>query len=75
MQQSEPNATAPADNEDALTLAMIRCKRANYIEGPFGLKEALSFMFTWRRMGTDARALFLRHAKADGTFTDPNGGR
>jgi hypothetical protein len=75
MQQSEPNATAQADNRDALTLGMIRCKRMEYIDGPFGLKEALPFMLTWRRMGTDARALFLSHAKADGTFTDPNGGR
>jgi hypothetical protein len=75
MQQHKTNATALADNKDALTLAMIRCKRADYIEGPFGLKEALPFLFTWRRMGADARAMFLRHAKADGTFTDPNGGR
>ena len=75
MQQSKTNVTAPAENEDALTLALIRRKRADYIEGPFGLKEALPFMFTWRRMGAAARALFLRHAKADGTFTDPSGGR
>jgi hypothetical protein len=73
MQQSKPNATAQADNKDALTLAMIRCRRLEFVE-KFGLKEALPFMATWGRMGADARALFLSHAKADGTFTDPNGG-
>lgn len=68
---------AEALKRDALILAILRAGpegSLSYTPPQWHMKELQELFRLWRIAPQAQRALFLRHAKADGTFTDPNGG-
>ena len=69
-----PGSKAEALKRDALILAMIRTGSADNGGGLIKLQDLAAMFGRWRALNSEARALFLRHARADGRFAELDGG-
>lgn len=72
-----PSWQAEALNRDALILAILRAGPAgslHYTPSQWSMKEVQELFRLWRIAPPEQRALFLRHARADGTFAELDGG-
>lgn len=69
-----PSWKAEALKRDALILAMIRTGPADNGGGMIKLQDLAAMFGQWRKLNSEARALFLRHARADGRFAELDGG-
>jgi hypothetical protein len=72
-----PGWKAEALKRDALILAILRAGpvgSASYTPPQWKMPELQELFRLWRIAPPEQRALFLRHARADGTFAELDGG-
>jgi hypothetical protein len=68
-----PSEQAEALKRDALILAILRTGPGDNGGGMIKLQDLAAMFGQWRKLNSEARALFLRNARANGTFAELDG--